>query len=175
MSFRIRLFMAILIAVLVPLSALALGVRREMQRRLTAEYQERVTALASVMEAALKGESAAVASRLQALAADLVNDNRFRLGLRGDPSSRKYVLDYAGEAMRLSGLSYLQLQDSTGKILSSGHFRNEFDRLQPELPRFLHQNPGPLALVHARTPQAPLLALVRMDSVRLGDVPVSLV
>jgi signal transduction histidine kinase len=175
MSFRARLFIAILIAVLVPLSALALGVRREMQRRLTAEYEERVTALATVLETALEREAATVAARLEALAADLLDDNRFRLGLRGDPASRKYLLDYAGHAMRLSGLSYLQLQDSSGKILSSGHFRNEFDRLQPELPRFLRASSGLLSLVRTRTPQSPMLVLVRMDSVRLGAVPMSLI
>ena len=57
----------LLVAVLVPLSALALGVRREMQRRLTGEYEARVIALATVMEAALQRESATVASRLDAL------------------------------------------------------------------------------------------------------------
>lgn len=175
MSFRTRLFIAILVAVLVPLSALALGVRREMQRRLTGEYEGRVAALATVMETALQRESATVASRLDALASDLTGDNRFRLGLRGDPATRKYILDYAGHAMRLSGLSLLQLQDSTGRILSSGHFRNEFDRLQPELPRFLRANPGSLSLVRTRTPQGSIIALVRMDSVRLGGVPITLV
>ena len=175
MSFRARLFVAVLVAVLLPLGALALGVRREMQRRLTAEYEGRVAALAAVMETALERESATIGGRLEALAADLIGDNRFRLGLRGDLASRKYLLDYAGHAMRLSGLSYLQLQDSTGRILSSGHFRNEFDRLQPELPQFLRANPASLSLVRTRTPQAPLLALVRMDSVRLGGVAISLI
>jgi signal transduction histidine kinase len=175
MSFRTRLFLAVLVAVLVPLSALALGVRREMQRRLTAEYEERVAALATVLETVLQRESAAIASRLGALSRDLSADNRFRLGLRGEPNSRKYLLDYAGQAMRLSGLSYLQLQDSTGKILSSGHFRNEFDRVQPELPRFLRAGRGSLSLIRARTPEAPVLVLVRMDSVRVGGIPLDVI
>ncbi len=175
MSFRARLFIAILLAVLVPLSALALGVRREMQRRLTAEYEERVAALAAVTETDLEGISATLDQRLKALAADLIDDNRVRLGLRGEPASRKYLLDYAGQAMRLSGLSYLQLQDSSGKILSSGHFRNEFDQLQPELPRFLRANRGSLSLIRTRTPETALLALVRLDSVRLGGQSITLI
>jgi signal transduction histidine kinase len=175
MSFRGRLFLAILVAVLVPLSALALGVRREMQRRLTAEYEGRVAALATIVESALQREGATIAGRLETLASDLTDDNRFRLGLRGDAASRKYVLDYAGHAMRLSGLSYLQLQDSAGRILSSGHFRNEFDRLQPELPRFLRANASSPVLVRTRTPGGPMLALVRMSSVRLGGASISLV
>jgi len=174
-SFRVRLFVAILLAVLLPLAALALGVRQEMQRRLSAEYAERVTALVTVTEATIQRESAAIDSRLAALASDLGEDNRFRLGLRGDAASRKYLLDYAGHAMRLAGLSYLQLQDSSGKILSSGHFRNEFDSRQPELPAFLRANSGSAGLIKARTPEAPVLALVRMDSLRLGGVAISLI
>ena len=175
MSFRARLFVAILLAVLIPLSALALGVRREMQRRLTAEYQQRVAALAAVTATDLERVSATLEGRLKALAADLIDDNRFRLGLRGEPASRKYLLDYAGQAMRLSGLSFLQLQDSSGKILSSGHFRNEFDQLQPELPQFLRANRGSLSLIRTRTPQAALLALVRTDSIRLGGRSITLI
>jgi signal transduction histidine kinase len=174
-SFRSRLFTAILVAVLVPLGALAFGVRREMERGLTREYEERVAALASVMETSLEGESAAIAARLDALASELERDNRFRLALRGDPAVRKYLLDYAGQAMRLSALSFLQVQDSAGRILSSGHFRNEFDRLQPELPRFLLAGRGSPSLVRARTPEAPLLALVRLDSARVGGAAISLI
>jgi signal transduction histidine kinase len=168
-SFRNRLFFATVLAVLVPLGALAYGVRRELERRLTTEYQERVGSMVSVIEADLARESGGVAARLAALASDLARDNRFRLAaLRGDPSSRPYLLDYAGEAMRLSGLSMFQIQDSAGRILSSGHFRNEFDRLQPELPRFLAASRDTLALVRTRTPEGPLLALARIDSLRVG-------
>ena len=46
MSFRTRLFLGILVAVLLPLGALAYGVRREMERRLTAEYEGRVGSMA---------------------------------------------------------------------------------------------------------------------------------
>jgi signal transduction histidine kinase len=169
MSFRTRLFLAIVVAVLLPLGALALGVRREMERRLTAEYESRVAAMASVVEANLARESAMVAARLGALGKDLSHDNRFRLAaLQNQPGARAYLLDYAGGAMRLSGLSLLQLQDSAGRILSSGHFRNEFDQLQPELPRLLATAPGTLTLVRTRTAEAPLLALARIDSLRVG-------
>jgi signal transduction histidine kinase len=169
MSFRTRLFLAILTAVLIPLGALAYGVRREMDRRLTAEYEGRVGSVAEIIENELEQGSATVAARLKGLASDLARDNRFRLAvLQGDPPSRRYLLDYAGEAMRLSGLSMLQIQDSAGKILSSGHFRNEFDQQQPELPRFLATAGGRAALVRTRTPESPLLALARVDSFSAG-------
>ncbi|HEY5939318.1 MAG TPA: HAMP domain-containing sensor histidine kinase [Gemmatimonadales bacterium] len=169
MSFRTRLFLGILVAVLLPLGALAYGVRREMERRLTAEYEQRVGSMAGVIETDLAREGTIVGSRLRALISDLSRDNRFRLAaLQGEPGSRRYLLDYAGNAMGLSGLSVLQIQDSTGRILSSGHFRNEFDQVQPELPALLATAPATLALVRTRTPETPLLALARVDSFRVG-------
>jgi signal transduction histidine kinase len=169
MSFRTRLFLAIVLAVLLPLGALALGVRREMERRLTAEYEGRVTSMAAVVEADLKKESEMVAARLAALARDLARDNRFRLAaVQGQPAARPYLLDYAGDAMRLSGLSLLQVQDSAGRILSSGHFRNQFDQFQPELSRLLAGQPGTMTLIRTRTAEAPLLALSRIDSFRVA-------
>jgi signal transduction histidine kinase len=175
MSFRTRLFFGILIAVLLPLGALAYGVRREMERRLTAEYEGRVGSMVSVIEADLNRESRTLASRLAALGSELARNDRFRLAaLRGDPASRPYLLDYAGQAMRLSGLSLLQVQDSGGRILSSGHFRNEFDQLQPELPRLLAVA-DTMALVRTRTPEAALLALTRVDSFRVGGKRFTLV
>src|SRR2546422_7727488 len=54
------------------------------------------------------------------------------------------------------------------RSISSGHFRNEYDRLEPELPRLLAAAPGGMALVEARTAEAALLALARVDSLRLG-------
>lgn len=169
MSFRTRLFLGILVAVLLPLGALAYGVRREMEQRLTAEYEERVGSMAEVIAGDLARESGAVAARLGALSADLTRNNRFRLAtLQGDPSSRRLLLDYAGDAMRLSGLSMLQIQDSAGRILSSGHFRNQFDQPQPELPRLLSSSRDSLTLVRTRTPEAPLVVIARVDSFRVG-------
>ena len=176
MSFRTRLFLGILVAVLVPLGALAYGVRREMERRLTAEYEGRVGSMAEVIAADLARESGTVAARLRALSADLGRNNRFRLAaLQGDASSRRYLLDYASDAMRVSGLSMLQIQDSAGRILSSGHFRNEFDQLQPELLRLLSTSRDSMTLVRTRTPENPLVALARVDSFRVGGRPFSVV
>ena len=176
MSFRTRLFLGILVAVLLPIGALAYGVRREMERRLTAEYEGRVVSMAEVIAADLARESGTVAARLRALSADLGHNNRFRLAaLQGDASSRRYLLDYAGDAMRVSGLSMLQIQDSSGRILSSGHFRNEFDQLQPELPRLLSTTRDSMTLVRTRTPEIPLVVLARVDSFQVGGRPFSVV
>jgi hypothetical protein len=141
-SFRARLFLAIALAVLVPLTVLALGVRREMGRRLSEESRRRGDAAVQALGAELARERERVAARLAALAKDLSADNQFRrAAVQGEAAARGYLLDWAGGAMRLSGLSLLQLQDSAGRILSSGHFRNEYDRLRPELPGTLWSIP----------------------------------
>jgi two-component system nitrogen regulation sensor histidine kinase NtrY len=85
------------------------------------------------------------------------------------------MLDWAGEAMRLSGLSLLQVQDSAGRIVSSGHFRNEYDEVRRELPRFLREVGASPALVQVRTPEAPLLALAAEESVRVAGRPLTVV
>src|SRR5262249_34347174 len=104
------------------------------------------------------------------------DDNRFRLAVsRGAGGERAYLLDWAGEAMRTTSLSMLQLQDENGRILSSGHFRNEFDRLEPELPRLLSHPTDKIAVVSARSPEGRFLAIARVDSFRIGDRLLTLV
>jgi signal transduction histidine kinase len=175
MTFRTRLFVALVVAVLIPLLALMYGVRREMERRLTREYETRVGALASVIATDLEQESSGLGARLAALDSTLSHDDRFRLAaVRKEPAFRRYLLDYAVGAMALSGLALLQVQDSAGRILTSGHFRNEFDRLQPELPSLLTEA-GTMTLVQTRTPEAPLLALARVDSFTVGGQKFTLV
>jgi signal transduction histidine kinase len=168
-SFRVRLFFAFLFIILVAMVVFAFAVRREVAGRLTAQYQRRVNSLVAVIEEDLEGESDVIAATLEGLRDVVTNDNRFRrAAVDRMAADRRYLLDFAGIAMRLTGLSMLQIQDEGGRILSSGHFRNEFDRLEPELPELLAIVPGGLALARARTPEGDFLALVRADSVRMG-------
>ncbi|MFL5515916.1 MAG: sensor histidine kinase [Gemmatimonadales bacterium] len=164
MSFRTRLYLAVTLSVLVPLAALAIGFRREMERRLGDEYRARVGATVDGLRTDLTREADNVADRLHALGSTLSEDNRFRLAtVQGEPSSRRYLLDYAAEAAKASGLSLLEIQDSSGRILSSAHFRNAFDRVEPELPRLVGAAGGAAVLVRVPGPEAPLEALARTD------------
>jgi signal transduction histidine kinase len=174
-SFRARLFLVSTLAVLVPLAVLAFGVRREMDRRLGDEGRRRGAAAVGRLGVELARERERVMARLEALSRDLAADNRFRLGLLGQSASRAYVLDWAGGAMRLSGLSVLQVQDTAGRIVSSGHFRNEYDEVRGELPRFLAAVAPAPALVRFRTAEAPLLALAAVESVGVAGRPLTLV
>ena len=162
MTFRTRLLAGFGVVVLVPLAVFGLGIRREMSGRLAAEYERRVGALAGVIRADVTRQSDGIAARLAALKGALAADNRFRVAaVQG--GDRAYVLDYAGDAMRLAGLDFLQVLDDEGRVVSSGQFRNEYDRPAPPPP----VSPGP-ALVRGRTAEGPFLALVRTDSLRLG-------
>ncbi len=169
MNFRARLTAVFLVAALVPLISFAFFVRGEMTERLTGQYERRVESLISVLEGDLAEEGKRLAASLAVLREAAVDDNRFRrAAVDGAQDDRRYLLDYAGNAMQLTGLSMLQVQDAAGRIISSGHFRNEFDRLEPELPELLTSAPGGFALVQARAPDAPFVALARIDSCRMG-------
>jgi len=167
MTFRTRILIGFGVVVLVPLALFGVRVRTAMATRLTDEYERRVATLVAVIRTHLARDGAAIARRLDALTDAIVADNRFRAALL-QGGDRTYLLDYAGGAMRFAGLSMLQIQDDQGRIVSSGHFRNEYDRLEPALSRALAAAQGGIALVEARTPEAPLLAIARLDSLRLG-------
>jgi signal transduction histidine kinase len=171
MTLRTRLILAFAVVVLIPIALLAFGLRREMARRLSQEYQLRVDRVVATIREDLDRDSAGIAERLASLVNALANDNRFRAAaVAGIETERGYLLDYAGTAMGLTGLSMLQIQDGEGRIISSGHFRNEHGRLEPGLAAALIGARGP-ALVATRTAEHALLVLGRAQSFQLGDRP----
>jgi signal transduction histidine kinase len=169
MSFRARLTIGFLAVAVIPVLVLGFFVRREMTGRLSAQYERRVDALAGVVERDLAAERDAIRAALAPIADRMTDDTRFRrAAVDGMADERRYLLDYAGVAMRLAGLSMLQIQDADGRIISSGHFRNDYDRVDAQLPVLLSRAPGGAALVRARTPESTFLALAGADSVVVG-------
>jgi len=169
-TFRTRILLATAPVVLVPLVVFGLAVRLAVRQRVAAQYRARTTALVALIGRDLERQGTGVATRLARLRAAAVADNRLRsAAVQRDTASRTYLLDYSGTAMRLAGLEMLQIQDDSGRIVSSGHFRNEFDRLEPGLPLQLARAPNGMALVAARTAEGPFVALARLDSLPLGD------
>ncbi|MGQ0715163.1 MAG: ATP-binding protein [Gemmatimonadaceae bacterium] len=169
MTFRTRLSLAFLAGAVLPLALLAHGVRGEVTRQLTAQYERRVSTLVDVVRQDLTYESASTAIRLAILRSDLSGDDRFRLGaVHGDPIERRYVLDWAERAMSLAGLSVLRVYDESDRIVTSGHFRNEYGRADSSLPARISAAPGGHALLQVRAPSGGFVALVRTDSVRVG-------
>ena len=169
MTFRARMSLAFIAAALVPLAVLAHGVRRDVTRRLTTQHERRVHDLVDIVRQDLARESASIAARLEILNADLSTDDRFRLGaVRGDPSQRRYVLDWAGRAMEVAGLSALRVYDDAGVVVSSGQFRNEYGRRDAGLLARLAASPGGEALVPVKIPTGSFLALARAQTTRVG-------
>jgi len=169
MSLRTRLLLAFAVVVLVPIALLAFGIRREMNRRLTEEYQRRVDGVVAVIGEDLARESAGIAARLTSLESALLNDNKFRsAAVAGVDADREYLFDYAGTAMRLTGLSMLQIQDAEGRIISSGHFRNEHGRVESGLASLLSRADA-VSFVVTRSPEREFLALARAESFSIAD------
>ena len=67
MSLRTRLLLAFAAIVLIPMALLAFGLRQEMNRRLSEEYQLRVDRVVEVIREDLARESAGIAERLESL------------------------------------------------------------------------------------------------------------
>lgn len=168
MRFRNRLLIAFGVVVLIPLLVFGLGIRTAMSRRVAAEYEGRVNSLVGVIRADLVHEEDRIGARLGAVKDRMVADNRLRSAiLRGD--DRGYILDYAGDAMRLAGLDFLQIQNGDRRVVSSGHFRNEFDRFGA------FATPGGVTLIRAATAEGPFLVIARPDTVHVAGQAFDLV
>jgi len=166
---RTRILLASGLLIAVPLLLLTLGIRGEMERRLTAQYTARINTLVGIIDEDLARRRQSLKQHLAALKSEIPEDNRFRLAaVEGQAQYRPDLLDYAGTVMELMDLDMLQIQDELGRIISSGHFRNEYGRDEPLLPMLLAQAPEGTALITARQPDGPFLCLARVDSVRLG-------
>lgn len=175
MTLRTRILLAFGVAILIPLVLLAFGLRQKMNDRLTKEYQIRVDNVVQVISEDLRRESAGISERLASLKNALLDDNGFRrAAVVGMESDRHYLLDYAGSAMRLTGLSMLQIQDEDGRIISSGHFRNEYGRIEPGIAKALADIPG-VALLTTFTSERDFLALARSESFHVGGRTFSLI
>ena len=161
MSFRTRAFLVLLLAVLVPLGVLAVGVRRELSGLVQREHAERTDAAERAIHEALDRAAAGIEARITRVASDLEEDTRFRLAVeQRDPAARAWLLDHAADAMRSAGLDLLQVQDAGGTILTSGHFRNEYDR--SGLPAAAGLAGHDIFLLRVRTPGGSLLGLARV-------------
>ncbi len=166
MSFRLRLLLAVAVAALIPLGLFAVAARQETTARLGETYRQRTEAVADGIRHELRREEARLRDRLDALADDLRGDNRLRRALASG-GDRSYRLDWAAGRMRSAGLDALQLQDGTGRILSSGHFRNEYGRLESGLPGALAASTAP-TLVAFRRPEGPFPTLAAAREIDLG-------
>jgi signal transduction histidine kinase len=174
MSLRGRLLIAFTALVLVPIALLAYGLRQEMLRQLTAQYERRLEMVRQIVTEDLVREGAAIDGRLESLKSALLQDNEFRAALTAPGGEARYVIDYAGRAMTLAALSMLLVVDAEDRIISSGHFRNEHGRQVPRLAATLARRP-PVALVLAAGPDRDVLAIARSTTVRIANRTLTLI
>lgn len=169
MSFRTRLALLALLAVVVPLGMLALGVRAGIEHRLTAREQDDMAASVRFVREHFEGETATLASRLALIRTTLLTDDGFRLAaLHGDTRYQRYAIGWAPDVMPLAGLTLLRIHDDSGRIVSSGHFRNEYGVPHGDvLRRMPARSPRP-QLMEVSTPDGAMIALVALDTVSLG-------
>ena len=170
MSLRTRLLLAFA-AVVLPIAVLVFGLRDEMTTHLSKEYRRRVDGMVHAIDTDLRRESDDIQQRLHSVRDALVKDNRLRAAIAGVETERTYLLEYGGVSMALTGLSMLQILDGEGRIISSGHFRNEHGRDASDLARALTDAQGRdgLVLVTAQSADREFLALARSEPLQIGD------
>ncbi len=162
MTFRGRLILALLIAALLPLIVFALGVRRELSLRIAQGEEAANRRATAQVQQAIAAEGARIGSRLDVIARDLSGDTRTLRALSGDAQARRWLIDYAATSASVAGLDALQLQDSTGTVLSASQFRNLYGQRESML------SPGDSARVWlARTPSGTMPVLARITGVTI--------
>lgn len=175
MTFRSRVALALGAGAILPLLLLAVGVRREMTRRLTAQADTRIGLQVAKAREALAAESGAIDRRLDRLAASLTGNNQFRLAVVSGETGVTWLRGWAEPAMRQGELDLLELVDSAGTILSSGHFRNEFGRVHLGLGEAIEQESRVPVVVRARTPTGSIDGLARSRTIEIAGRRFSLI
>lgn len=169
MTLRLRILVGAALLVLLPLVLLGQLVSQWMEGRFTRQYHERIDGLVEVVAGDVAGRDRFVSDRLAALRAELLDDNRFRVGLQGgDRQATAALRDRAARAMQLLGLDMLQFQTPEGEILSCGHFWNMYGSRQERLVTLLRVMRGPGVIAEALRQEGRFLAQVRLDSLRVG-------
>lgn len=170
MNLRGQILIGAVLLSLLPLLLAGWIARRGVQQRFAELDTRRVTTQSQTVLADLDRRGEILARRLDGLAEGITADDRFWLAaVGGREDLRPYLLDYAGQHLEMLDLDMLQIQDATGVILSSGHFRNAFGLKEKELPRLLGLAPQGQALVAAQTPAESFLVLAQQRQVTMGD------
>jgi signal transduction histidine kinase len=176
MRFGTKVGIGMLAVSLLPLGALAYTLRVRLGNLLVAEHQQRVDDAAAVASRTLQSWHTQLGEQLVMIRRAALEDNALRAAIAGSQGGdRQYLLGYAERVMPLAGISVLQLHDERGRILSSGQFRQDYDRLESGLLPALARSRDRPSLARMRAPDGPMIALVRLDSLRLGERTIYLV
>ena len=169
MKLRGQILLGSLLLTVLPLLLVVQIIRSQVSDRFTELDTQHVVDQTNLVKSGLENRSDNVADRLDALAAKIDQDNRFRLAtVAGHTDLLPYLRDYAGRHMSLMNLDMLQIQDRAGKVLSSGHHRGAFNLQDSHLPVLLSRVHDGRALLTVPSPNGHFLALCRTQDLVLG-------
>ncbi len=169
MKLRHRIMILAILLSALPLVAVILLSGREIGARFATQDTARVEARIKIVRADLAARDRNLAVLLDTLANALKADNRFRLALAtSDPDHKAYLSGYAARQMDLMRLDMLQIQDSSGRILSAAPLTGAQGLLAPELPTLLANAADGRAMLSVRSPAGSFLALLRARSLDLA-------
>lgn len=175
MSIRTRMLFASILLVILPAAILAYLLRREMESSLEETYRQLVSSHVSVIQSSYEARDKDLQQKMRGLRDQIRSDNEFyAAAVAAAAGDRTGLLDYATPKLQRWGLDMLQIEDSADRIVSSGHFRNNFDKVDP-LPRALMSAGNHPTLVMTHTPERSYLSLVRADTLTLLSETYSLV
>lgn len=175
MSIRTRMLFASILLVILPAAILAYLLRREMESSLEETYRQLVSGHVSVIKSSYEARGKDLQQKMMGLRDQIRADNEFYSAAVAAPTQdRTWLLDYATPKMQRWGLDMLQIQDSADRIVSSGHFRNNFDNVDT-LPRALMSAGDRPTLVMTHTPERSFLTLARADTLTLLSESYSIV
>jgi signal transduction histidine kinase len=174
MTFRTRVALALGAGTVLPLLLLTYGVRREMTSRLVTQANQRIGQEIDKARGLVAAEARAIDGRLARMAATLADNNQFRLAVVSGETAVPWLRDWARDAMLQSDLDLLELEDSSGQVLSSGHFRNEFGQRHPGLVATLERTDSATVL-RARSPSGEFDVLARSRTFEIGGRRLALV
>ncbi len=124
MSFRLRVFLAILLPAVGVLLGIGWWGRTQLLHRLETSFQDRFDADVRLVEEELRRIEESMAFRLHGASEYLVDDARFRVALLSrDDAEKRLLVDAAGHVQPLTGLDVFEILAADGRVLSSGHFR----------------------------------------------------
>ena len=168
MTFRTRLFLALVVGAMLPVLALGLAVREVLVGRVAAEEERRVAAVADRVRGALDGAHRQLRRATGDVARQLEADNRVRLAARGNEAELSWLRDHLVDAMVLAGLDGLELFDPDGVVLASGQFRNDYGREGAAFVGALSRKEGAPAVAPIPLPTASPLGLVSLETLALA-------
>lgn len=178
MRFRTRLLITLTGTVVLPVALLSWFVLDNMTLRLQTEHGNRVDAMVLSVQQRFQDYTSRINDRLESLGALMRDDNRLRSSLASYDGSAhsidSYLIDFGERQAQLAGLTYFQVQDKDGVILTSGHFRSEYGRREKHhrsVRKTITGNPYKPGILNGRTPERAVLALTRSDSVFIAGEP----